>query len=39
MKKSKIKLQDIQVKSFVTSSSTSKSKKLKGNDGGYTWVG
>ncbi len=39
MKKSKIKLQDIRVKSFVTSSSTNKSKKLKGNDGGYTWVG
>jgi len=39
MKKSKLKLKDIRVKSLVTSSSISKSKKLRGNDGGYTWVG
>ena len=39
MKKRKIKLQDIRVKSLVTSSSTNKTKQLKGNDGGYTWVG
>ena len=39
MKKNKIKLQEIRVKSFVTSSMSSKAKKQKGNDGGYTWVG
>lgn len=39
MKKSKIKLQDIKVKSFITSSNTQVKNKSKDNNGGYTWVG
>ena len=39
MKKAKLKLQDLQVKSFITSPAKTVTKKSKGNDGGYTWVG
>ena len=39
MKKAKLKLQDLKVKSFTTSSNKSLTNKSKGSDGGYTWVG
>lgn len=39
MKKSKLKLERLTVKSFLTSSETELKKKSKGTDGGYTWVG
>jgi len=39
MKKSKIKLETLKVKSFVTTSKSNTQSKAKANDGGYTWVG
>ena len=39
MKKAKLKLQDLKVTSYITSSTKTVAKKSKGNDGGYTWVG
>lgn len=39
MKKSKLKLKGLKVKSFLTSSNSQITKKAKGTDGGYTWVG
>ena len=39
MKKAKLKLQDLKVKSFITSSDKIVTNKSKSNDGGYTWVG
>lgn len=39
MKKSKLKLNCLKVKSFMTSSEATLKQKAKGTDGGYTWVG
>ena len=39
MNKNKLKIQDLRVKSFVTSSAVKVKSKLQRNDGGYTWVG
>ena len=39
MKKEKLTLETLKVKSFVTSSKNTLTSKSKGNDGGYTWVG
>jgi hypothetical protein len=39
MEKAKIKLEDLKVKSFVTTSNSEVNSKAKNNDGGYTWVG
>lgn len=39
MKKSKLKLDRIKIKSFLTTSKSVLEKKAKGTDGGYTWVG
>jgi len=39
MKKAKLKLEDLKVKSFITSSNKALINKSTGNDGGYTWVG
>ena len=39
MKKAKLKLEDLKVKSFITSSNKALNSKTKGTDGGYTWVG
>jgi len=39
MKKSKLKLDRLKVKSFMTNSESTLKQKSKGTDGGYTWVG
>jgi len=39
MKKEKIKIKSIKVKSFATTSSIGLKNKTQLNDGGYTWVG
>lgn len=39
MEKSKLKLEHLKVKSFLTSSKSVLANKSKGTDGGYTWVG
>ncbi|MFT5166686.1 MAG: hypothetical protein ACI8P3_001918 [Saprospiraceae bacterium] len=39
MKKSKLKLESLKVKSFLTSSKSVIDQRSKGADGGYTWVG
>ena len=39
MKKEKLKLENLKVKSFITSPKKALASKSKGNDGGYTWVG
>ena len=39
MKKAKLKLEDLKVKSFIISNRETLNKKSKGGDGGYTWVG
>ncbi len=39
MKKEKLKLSTLKVKSFTTSTKTEVQKKARNNDGGYTWVG
>lgn len=39
MKKEKLKLADLKIKSFVTSSNASLANKAKEKNGGYTWVG
>jgi len=39
MKKAKLKLENLKVKSFITSSNKTLASKSKGSDGGYTWVG
>jgi len=40
MEKTKIKLQDIRVERFVTSTTNTQGKnKSEDNNGGYTWVG
>ena len=39
MKKDKIKIKNIKVKSFATTNSIRLQGKTQLNDGGYTWVG
>ncbi len=39
MKKEKLKLENLKLKSFITSSKNTITSKSKGIDGGYTWVG
>jgi hypothetical protein len=39
MKKPKLKLESLKIKSFLTSSKSVIDQKSKGTDGGYTWVG
>jgi len=39
MKKTKLKLDRLKVKSFLISSKSKINEKTKGTDGGYTWVG
>lgn len=39
MKKEKLKLDNLKVKSFITSPKNAIADKKNGNDGGYTWVG
>lgn len=39
MKKPKLKLNTLKVKSFTTSPKSTITQKAKGTDGGYTWVG
>jgi hypothetical protein len=39
MKKVKIKLNELKVKSFLTNSRAQLIDKSKGTDGGFTWVG
>jgi len=39
MKKSKLKLGRLKIKSFLTTPKNVLELKSKGTDGGYTWVG
>lgn len=39
MKRSKLKLESLKVKSFTTNTKSDFEKKSRGTDGGYTWVG
>ena len=39
MKKQKVKLSGLRVKSFITSTPSQIKAKAKKNGGGYTWVG
>ena len=39
MKGLKVKIDDIKIKSFITSSTEKTKKAINHNGGGYTWVG